>query len=51
VTSDDTYVYSGTTTEFKNLTVEDGGTVILTAIWTPKQDTPFVVYHYGKDLT
>lgn len=50
VTSDDTYTYSGTSLEFMNLTVENGGTVTLTAIWSPRSDTKYVVNHYYKDL-
>ena len=46
----DSYTYSGTTNEFTNLTIEQGGTVTLTALWQAKTDTPYVVYHYVKDL-
>ena len=50
VSEDDTYVYSGTSIEFKNLTVESGGIVTLTALWSPRNDTDYVVYHYLKDV-
>ena len=38
-------------TEFNNLTTEEGGTVTLTATWTPRNDTKYVVRHYTKDLS
>lgn len=38
-------------TEFNNLTTEEGGTVTLTATWTPRNDTKYVVKHYTKDLS
>ena len=46
----DTYTYSGTSLEVMNLTVEDGGTVTLTARWAPKDDTKYVVNHYIKNV-
>lgn len=49
VTSGDTYVYSGTSIEFKNLTVVSGGTVTITAIWEARNDTPYKVYHYYQN--
>lgn len=50
VTSDDTYEYSGTSLEFMNLTVENGGTVTLTAIWKARTDTKYVINHYYRDI-
>ena len=50
VNSDDDYVYSGTSLEFMNLTVENGGTVHLTARWSPRDDTKYVVNYYVKNL-
>jgi hypothetical protein len=37
-------------TEFKNLTTTSGGTVTLTANWTPKTTTEYKVIHYTKNL-
>jgi len=38
-------------TQFMNLSTEQWFTdITFRAIWTPRDDTPFVVYHYGKDL-
>lgn len=38
-------------TEFKNLTTTSGGTVTLTATWTPKEDTEYTVYYYTAELS
>ena len=50
VDSDDTYIYSGTSLDFMNLTVENGGTVILTARWAQRDDTEYVIYHYYRNI-
>ena len=38
-------------TEFKNLTTTSGGTVTLTATWTPRSDTEYKVYYYTAELS
>jgi len=37
-------------TGFRNLTTENGGTVILEAQWTARDDTKFTVYHYYEKV-
>lgn len=50
IATGDTYTYSGTSLEFMNLTVEQGGTVHLEALWSPRDDTKYVVNHYIKNV-
>ena len=33
-----------------NLTIENGGTVTLTALWQARNDTKYEIYHYIKDV-